>query len=196
MRLFLGPSDLLHAATSVRVGVSEAVDDVVDLFELIGRGADLMGRAEDLMTRAEGLLERTELVVAEVEAVTEGAAQTVDAAAAATAGASGLALEGQALMAPVRRFADTALPLATTVVESISAQEAQAVIRAIDRTPQLIDSLEKDVIPMLGRLEEVGPDVHAILEAVSELANAINGLPGMGLLQRRGERKEDEDSSD
>ena len=46
---------------------------------------------------------------------------------------------------------------------------------------------------MLGTLDRVGPDVHDILESVSELATALQGLPGVGLLQRRGERKADEE---
>ena len=80
-----------------------------------------------------------------------------------------------------------------TVVDSVSPEEITAVVRAMDRLPQLVDALETGVLPMLGTLDRVGPDVHDILESVSELATALQGLPGVGLLQRRGERKADEE---
>jgi hypothetical protein len=48
---------------------------------------------------------------------------------------------------------------------------------------------------MLRQLDKVGPDVHQILEVVQDLREALTGLPGVGMLMRRGERR-DEDASD
>jgi len=51
----------------------------------------------------------------------------------------------------------------------------------------VLDHLENDVLPVLRTLERVGPDVHELLEVADDLRRVITGLPGIGLLRRRGE---------
>lgn len=192
MRLFYGPADLLHAASSVKDGVTGAVTDVGDLIDLVGRGVDLMDRAESLMTAAEQLLLDAQTQLARSAGALDEAEALTDDARALTAHA-----ETQlAALTPLREVAQDATPMLRTVVDSFSAQEIAAVVRALDRLPQLVDALETGVLPMLSTLDRVGPDVHDILESVSELAHALQGLPGVGLLQRRGERKADEEERD
>ncbi|MDO5684468.1 MAG: hypothetical protein Q4G46_16780, partial [Propionibacteriaceae bacterium] len=58
----------------------------------------------------------------------------------------------------------------------------QAIKGLIDRMPELAD-----------QIDHIGPDVTQSLEAVTDLAHAVRGLPGMGLFVRRGERKDEED---
>lgn len=189
MRLFYGPADLLHAASSVKDGVSGAVTDVGDLFDLVGRGVALMDRAEALVSGAERLLHDAQTQLARSAAALDDAQDLTDGARALTARAE---TELDAFT-PLREVAQDATPMLRTVVDSVSAQEIAAVVRVLDRLPQLVDSLETDVLPLLGTLDRVGPDVHDILASVSELAHALQGLPGVGLLQRRGERKADEE---
>ena len=47
---------------------------------------------------------------------------------------------------------------------------------------------------MLQQLGHVGPDVHQILEVVEDLRAALDGVPGMGLLKRLGDRKDDDEA--
>lgn len=173
MRLFLGPSDVLHAAESLTQGASRAAGDVVELFELVGR-------AGDLLTRAESLLDVADATLARADALLDASEATL----ARAAGAADTATE-------FSEVAATALPALRTVADSIEPDEALAVVRLVDRLPRLVAHLEDDVLPMLEQLDSVGPDVRAILESVQDLAHAASGLPGMGYLQRRGERKED-----
>jgi hypothetical protein len=50
-------------------------------------------------------------------------------------------------------------------------------------------------MPLLGKLDQVGPDLHSLLEVTSDLHLAIAGIPGLRMLRRRGEQKiEDEDA--
>lgn len=67
---------------------------------------------------------------------------------------------------------------------SVSPEEVRAVTRIINQLPTLADELEG-----------VGPDVHEILDAVTDLSHAIQGLPGMGALRRRGERIDAEEDA-
>ncbi|HST65689.1 MAG TPA: hypothetical protein VLM05_10920, partial [Mycobacteriales bacterium] len=61
----------------------------------------------------------------------------------------------------------------------------------IDRLPTLLDSVDSDVLPLLGKLDAVAPDLHALLEAVEDLRSAVAGIPGVGRLMRRGDEELD-----
>ena len=71
--------------------------------------------------------------------------------------------------------------------EALHPDEVTAGIGLIDRMPQLLDHVENDVLPALQSLDRVGPDLHEVLEIVEDLRRVITGLPGIGLLRRRGE---------
>jgi hypothetical protein len=48
-------------------------------------------------------------------------------------------------------------------------------------------------MPLLGKLDQVGPDLHKLLEVTEDMHLAIQGLPGLRLLRRRGEERAEED---
>jgi hypothetical protein len=43
-------------------------------------------------------------------------------------------------------------------------------------------------MPILGTLDRVGPDINELLLVVKDLRKAVDGLPGMSMLRRRGPR--------
>jgi hypothetical protein len=47
-------------------------------------------------------------------------------------------------------------------------------------------------MPLLGKLDQVGPDLHKLLEVTEDLRLAIAGLPGLRMLRRRGEGRAEE----
>ena len=113
MRLFYGPADLLHAASSVKDGVTGAVTDVGDLFDLLGRGVELMERAEALVTGAEGLL-------LEAQTQLDRSARTLDDAQALTSDARALTAQAEAELAaltPLREVAQEATPMLATATK-------------------------------------------------------------------------------
>ena len=63
----------------------------------------------------------------------------------------------------------------------------------VDQLPQLRDHLVEDVMPLLGKLDQMGPDLHKLLEVTEDLHLAISGLPGLRLLKRRGEERAEEE---
>jgi hypothetical protein len=65
----------------------------------------------------------------------------------------------------------------------------------IDELPRLRRHLTEDVMPLLGKLDQVGPDLHSLLEVTNDLHLAIAGLPGLKMLRRRGEEKVAEDEA-
>lgn len=175
-----------HVAGTVRSGVNVAVEEVTTLIELVGRATALMDDAERLVIRANAALAGAERQLAECERQLQRS--------------GALLQETETMVAPLRPLVDAAtlvfakaLPMATTVVNSIDPDEVDAVVRTVNHLPALVDTVEKQVIPNLARLERVGPDVHEILENVSDLSTALMGMPGMGWMQKRGADKQDDD---
>jgi hypothetical protein len=191
------------------------VDLVASATELVGTAVGLIGRADDLLTRTEGLLARIEAVVDRAEvsvdrvdtvmvdveasvvgvtAVSAAAAEQVDLvrkvaikADRTAAGAQGLVDRADRMVGEIEPVSRKAVPIATSLVDSIDTKEVEAAIQMIDRMPEMLESLDRDVIPMMRRLDQVGPDVHALLETVEDLRTMVENLPGMSFVRRRAE---------
>ncbi|MGC1212075.1 MAG: hypothetical protein WA890_12510, partial [Micromonospora sp.] len=123
--------------------------------------------------------------VAEADAVAGRAAGTVIAAEKA----AGTAAELLAAYEPALR---RAAPMATRFIEQLSHEEVTAAIRLVDELPKLKEHLTADILPILATLDRVGPDLHDLLDVTRDLKLAVAGIPGLGMLRRRGERLTDE----
>jgi ABC-type transporter Mla subunit MlaD len=182
-----GPGAVLGGA----VAAADALETAVGL---VPRAAAAMTRLEALLDRAEKTADRLDQVVARAdetsqrahavlgtaELVTRDASRTVDGAAGV------LDRVDTSLVAwepSLRRLA----PSLERFASALSPAEVTAAISLVDRMPLVLDHLENDVLPMLQTLDRVGPDVHELLEVADDLRRVITGLPGIGLLRRRGE---------
>ncbi|MGW5559039.1 hypothetical protein ACWER9_17675 [Micromonospora sp. NPDC003944] len=125
------------------------------------------------------------VVVAEADRVASRAAETVDTAAQAAATAAELLT---AYEPALRRAA----PMAGRFVEELSHEEISAAIHLIDELPKLKEHLTADILPILATLDRVGPDLHDLLDVTRDLKLAVAGIPGLGMLRRRGEKLADE----
>ncbi|PWU61359.1 hypothetical protein DLE60_06125, partial [Micromonospora globispora] len=103
--------------------------------------------------------------------------------------AAGTAAELLAAYEPALR---RAAPMATRFVEQLSHEEVTAAIRLVDELPKLKEHLTADILPILATLDRVGPDLHDLLDVTRDLKLAVAGIPGLGMLRRRGERLTDE----
>jgi hypothetical protein len=144
------------------------------------------------------------VVLADATAATEAAGLVLANAAAATdtaiavvARAEAAAAEAARLLAGYAPTLDKAAPLAARFVNDLTPDEVTSAIKMVDELPRLRDHLVNDVMPLLAKLDQVGPDLHNLLEVTQELHLAIVGLPGLKMLRRRGEERvaEDDDRS-
>lgn len=134
-----------------------------------GRVLALLSAAESVVARADELLVRSERAIAGAE---EAVAHAQRVAAVAE--------EQVVATRPLLEF-----------VEEFSAHEVQAAIRLVDELPRLAEHINQDVLPILGTLNRVGPDIHELLEVVKDVRQAILGIPGFDYLRRRGEGRDE-----
>ena len=190
MRLPLpGPATVIGGA----VAAAETLETALGL---VPRAAGALSRVEALLDRLEGVADRADQLVTRVDATTERAAAVVGTAELVTRDAS-RTVDGakgvldradrslQAWEPALRRLA----PSLDRFADALHPDEVTAAIGLVDRMPQLLDHVENDVLPVLKNLDRVGPDLHEVLEIVEDLRRVITGLPGIGLLRKRGEEE-------
>ena len=165
--------------------VSGMVDNVSGVVDNV---SGVVADAEETARQARAITEAARRAVDEVVAISGAASAVVGRAEAATADAQELLSE----YGPTLR---RAAPLAARFVEELSSEEVTAAIRMVDTLPRLRAHLVDDVMPLLGKLDQVGPDIHKLLEVTEDLHLAIAGLPGLKMLRRRGEDRSNNGSA-
>jgi hypothetical protein len=182
-----GPSAVIGSAAAAADAVGTAV-------ALVPRAADALTRVEALLDRVEAVVERTDAAVAAGEEATVRTHALLDTAEIVTreAGrhsdaAAGLLDRADVAMRAWEPTARRLAPSADRFVGSLDGREVDAAITLVDRLPTVLDHVENDVLPVLRNLDRVGPDLHEVLEVVEDLRRVITGLPGVGLLRRRGD---------
>ncbi len=192
--LIAGQAEALIARTGLVIAEAEAAVArtgmvITEAEAAVGRTVATTGAAALTVQEAGAVAAAAAAVVEDARLVSRGAAAVVDQAAGTAGTADGL-LEAYA---PALR---TAAPMAQEFVRQLTPAEVSAAIRIVDRLPQLLDHLDADILPILATLEKAGPDVHALLDATRDLKLAIIGIPGMKMLRRRGEEREDEEAEE
>ncbi|WBB70559.1 hypothetical protein [Micromonospora sp. WMMD812] len=171
-------TDAESAVREVAVISAAATSAIETATEVATAAAVVVGEAEQV-SRTAGA------VVVEAESVAGRASAAVGTAAEAAATAAELLV---AYEPALRRAA----PMTTRFVEQLSHEEVTAAIRLIDELPKLREHLTADILPILATLDRVGPDLHDLLDVTRDLKLAVAGIPGLGMLRRRGEKLVDE----
>ncbi|RAO26343.1 hypothetical protein PSN13_06367 [Micromonospora saelicesensis] len=159
--------------------ISAAATTAIDTATEVAAAAAVVVAEADRVSRAAGT------VVAEADRVANRAATTVGTATEAAATAA-------ELLAAYEPALRRAAPMAGRFVEELSHEEISAAIHLIDELPKLKEHLTADILPILATLDRVGPDLHDLLDVTRDLKLAVAGIPGLGMLRRRGEKLTDE----
>ncbi|GLZ57833.1 hypothetical protein [Micromonospora sp. NBRC 107095] len=141
--------------------------------------------AANVVADADRVSRTAATVVAKADGVAGRAAVTVGTAAEAAATAA-------ELMTAYEPALRRAAPMTERFVEQLSHEEITAAIHLIDELPKLKEHLTADILPILATLDRVGPDLHDLLDVTRDLKLAVAGIPGLGMLRRRGEKLADE----
>lgn len=131
---------------------------------------------------------RVDQVVEQVIPVTGAAEAVLESVGVTSAGA-------QALVEILTPIAEQGAPLLRQFVDAFSDEEVEALIKLIDQVPLFTEHMETDIMPILATLDRVGPDVHELLDVLKDVRLAIEGVPGLRLLRRRGSEREAEQAA-
>ena len=200
--LLRSPSDLAAAARSVLGWTDEAVQVVADLparvaalldeaERLVTRVGDTLDRVDAVTGRADAVVERVERVTGNAEQVVERMIPITGAADAVLESVGATSAGAQALLEVFQPMTERGAPLLQHFIDEFSVDELHALIRLIDHVPQFTEHMEADIMPVLAKLDQVGPDVHELLDVLKDVRLAIQGVPGFSLLRRRGADRED-----
>ncbi|GAA2477734.1 hypothetical protein [Winogradskya humida] len=198
----LSQTELLVSRMSV---LAERAESLIDRVERVTADAEeTVGGAKALVQRVDQVTTEAGQIVQSAAVITAGAGQIVQKANAITADAEEVVQEAASTSKTAKGMLEEyvptlqrAAPLLARFVNDLTPEEVTAAIKMIDTLPELRRHLTEDVMPLLGKLDQVGPDLHSLLEVTNDLHLAIVGMPGLKLLRRRGaERVAEENHAD
>lgn len=171
----------------------ERIDPVLtDVSKAISRVDEVVSEAGERVQHVTQVLSGADGAVAQTAKVLQRTDKAVTRAVDVLAGAGGLVDNADHLLAKARGPLEKLVPVLERVAETMDPREVDAAVLLIDKLPEVLTLVEQDVLPLMRRLDTVGPELHALLELVEDLHNMVAGLPGMKLMRRRGENEEAE----
>jgi hypothetical protein len=180
----------------VETVVGDAEEAVEQTRMVVTAAALAVDEAATVAAGAATVVDGAAIAVEGVAAVIEGARRVSDAAGDVVTRASATAADAGELLDDYGPTLRDAAPLARRFVSELTPEEVTAAIRMIDQLPRLREHLANDVMPLLGTLDKVGPDLHSLLDVTRDLHLAVAGIPGLRMLRRRGEDKRAEEDAD
>lgn len=163
--------------------------DPRDLVSVVPRLFALLGDVE-------ALVRRTGRILDDVERVTGDAAGVVSRTDAVV----GRAEEHVHRVVPLIDGLEPSLtrlqPVLERLAETTDPGEVEALVRMVDHLPELTRRLERDVLPVLGTLGSVAPDLHDLLAVSRELNDMLAKVPGLGRIKKRIDEQQGQDDTD
>jgi ABC-type transporter Mla subunit MlaD len=158
----------------------DAESRVVSTAEVLVSAGASVQRTEAVLLDAERAVESTAGVLVRAE---KAVARTFDT----LAGADGLVDRADHLLAQAQGPLTDLMPVLRRLAETLEPQEVDAAILLVDRLPELLAAVDRDVLPLVRSLSKVEPELHEMLDIVADLHRLITGLPGSRLWRSRGE---------
>ncbi|MCW2541000.1 MAG: hypothetical protein JWN95_2725 [Frankiales bacterium] len=191
----LRPTRLLNPRQAVRL-VEQAVTAAEQALSLVPRMASvveqvelivadvrrIVGEIDATQRRARGVVQRADEVALRAEAIVRGAELLTARAVPLLDRYEPILLQLQPVL---ERLAGTTSP-----------DEVTALVKLVDTLPEVLDSVLRDVLPMLGTLGTVAPDVRDLLDVSKELNEMLGSLPGLGRVKRRVEEQREESQAE
>jgi hypothetical protein len=161
-----------------------AVDTSATLMALPGRVIELVTVAEQTLTALRAVMARTNALLDRVEGITGTAEDVLGAADRAVTAAAGTAAHAHtatdraiALLGAYSDALNRLAPMGCRLADTAHASDVDAFVHLLGRLPQLADAMDHQVIPLLGHLEEVVPDMNQLLDQASQLSHMASRLP-------------------
>lgn len=185
-------SEAEEAVSEIAVISAAATAAIENATAVAGAAATVVADAEQVAAAAARVVAHAEAVAGAAGVVVGETEDIVGRAGRTAARADGIAATADELMSAYETTLRQGAPMAHRFVDQLTPEEIDAAIRLVDELPKLTEHLTSDVLPILAKLDRVGPDIHDLLEVTRDLKLAVAGIPGLAMLRRRGERMNDE----
>lgn len=170
--------------------LTDRADRVLDQTELlldraIGRNrVDVLGdRVEATLDAADALVELAQRIGGHAAAVT-GRADDVTAGLGRTNGlAQDQVLAVSTIVDECGALLRSLAPLGAETARSLRPSHLEGVVALLDRLPSIVEGLE----PALAAVTAVAPELEEVTDRIEDVGQVVDGLPGAGLLRRRGQ---------
>ncbi|MDQ6649472.1 MAG: hypothetical protein M3Z02_05075 [Actinomycetota bacterium] len=176
----------VDALTALPGVLSSLASSTASFAESVGRLPTLLEDGTALLARADRLMERLEGTLTKLEPGTDRLADAID---------SGLLEKTTAILDGVDPAMLQRLP---ALLEQSSLLVGGVDVAMLKRMPALLDAAERGTLPGLSQMPEMSRDIRSMRELMGQLfalmedvQTRFSGLPGAGLLKRRGEDKDD-----
>ncbi|MDQ2723108.1 MAG: ribulose 1,5-bisphosphate carboxylase large subunit [Actinomycetota bacterium] len=178
-------ANLLSAVELLLTRISQVVDAaaqiVGDAAATVDRVSHVVDGAETTVHRVSHVVDGAETTVHRVDAVTDRAGGVLSSAGITSA-------QAQQLLDAYRPIALQLRPMVAQLVGSFSEDELRSAIKLIDVLPAFVEAMQRDIMPILGTLDQVGPDVDALLNVFRDVREGLIGIPGFKFFRKRGEQ--------
>jgi ABC-type transporter Mla subunit MlaD len=174
-----GPRELLRLTTDGYQALEQAIG-------LLPRVVGLVGEIERIVRRADAVVTEVERTQQQADAVIEQSGALIDRTGTVLDGANNLLTGYQPAL-------DRLAPLVDQLARTTSPAEVAAAIQLIDELPKLVEALQRDILPILATLDNVGPDVRELLETTKEFNEILGSVPGLGRIKKRVEEERAEE---
>jgi ABC-type transporter Mla subunit MlaD len=172
--------------------------------ELIDRASGTQSKADDAIERVGATQQKADDAIEGVGATQRKADDAITAVDRTTtrAGetltrADGLVERMEPLVGDYAEPLQLLAPSVQRLAETLEPDEVEALVTLVDRLPALVVRLDETVLPALANMDNVGEDVHDLLDTMQDLRQVVKGFPGSRLFRRRGaeEIAQEEDDS-
>lgn len=187
----------LTALVEQLAGALPRVLGLLDDAEALLRKADaLIDRIEQTRSAADDVVERTDAVVTDANALIVRSAGTLGSVEPTLERAQKMLDTFGPLLDDLSPALKDLVPTITRLAESTDPDEVEALVRLVDQVPLLVDKLQADIVPIMESMSTVGPDIHAMLAAIGDLADMLEKIPGLNRRRRNAEREAEQRAAD
>lgn len=165
--------------------VTRAEAAVVRVDAVVGDAARTVTRVDSVIGDAEQTVARTGTVVGDAEQMVARTGTVVGEAERAVGTTDSVIGRVQKLLDAMEPSLTTLQPTLERLADTTHPEEVDALIALVDNLPVLAERMQGEVIPIVKSLQNVGPDIHDLLDLTRALNEMLAAVPGLGRVKKR-----------
>jgi hypothetical protein len=181
------------------IGPGTLVAEVTARLGAVSQAGRTIPRVLGLLDAAEVLVRRLAVVIEEIEATNRRAAEVAERTASTQAVAAVVADEAAVIALRIAELVNAyepelqrLQPVVSETAGRLSSSDPVALATMIDAAPGLMQTMERDVVPILQTLGTLAPDMTDLLDTSRTLNEMLGAVPGLGRIKKRMDDDDDD----